>query len=205
MKDYSFEKLAAKSAFLNGIAAFLYAYAFIILSRTDADTGAFLSAFFLLVQGLLLTAVYVAVYHHVSARHPSAAMWMLLMGVMGALGMAVHGGYDLANAVNPPIENLLGLANLPSQADPRGLMTFGVGGIALLGLSYLLSQNKAFPKGLAYLGFISAILSLVLYLGRLTILTPAHPVILWSAIANGFLIGPSFYVYLGSVLWKGKN
>lgn len=202
MMTLSFEKLAGKAAFLAGIAGFLYAYSFIILSRSDPETGALLSAFFLLAQGLLLTKVYVAVYQRVSPRHPSVALWALFLGMAGALGMGIHGGYDLANILNPPLENLPALANLPSQVDPRGLMTFGVGGIALFAFSWLMSKTKGFPQGLALVGYTSAILSMTLFVGRLVILTPASPIILWPALINGFVIGPVLYLWLGLVLWK---
>ncbi|MDP9243568.1 MAG: hypothetical protein M3O77_00615 [Chloroflexota bacterium] len=55
------------------------------------------------------------------------AFWALALGLAGALGAALHGGYDLANAINPPASDPI--ANLPSPIDPRGLLTFGVSGL----------------------------------------------------------------------------
>ena len=57
-----------------------------------------------------------------------------------------------------------------------------------------------FPRGLGTLGYVLAILFVVLYLGRLTILSPTHPLILVSALLSGFLVGPAWYGWLGVVL-----
>jgi hypothetical protein len=62
------------------------------------------------------------------------ALWAALLGIGAALGTAAHGGYDLANAVNPPSVSAdfhSGLSALPNQIDPRGLFTFGVAGLAV--------------------------------------------------------------------------
>jgi hypothetical protein len=50
---------------------------------------------------------------------------------VAALGAAIHGGYDLANLINLPA-SAAALPDLPSQVDPRGLLTFGVMGLGLL-------------------------------------------------------------------------
>jgi len=110
----------------------------------------------------------------------------------------VHGGYDLANAINPP-RSLS--ADLPSQIDPRGLLTFGLAGVALFVISWLILKGGRLPKGLGYLGYLSGLLLIVLYLGRLIILSSASPVILVPAVLNGFLVNPIWYVWLGVALW----
>ena len=192
-------------AILAGAAGFLYATAFIVISRQDPASGALLSALFLLLAGLFSSAALVGLYERLRETNPGFALWAMFLGVAGALGMAIHGGYDLANAINPPAENIASLASLPSQIDPRGLMTFGVAGIALLTVSRLMSRSAQFPKGLSRLGYLSALLLFILYLGRLIILNPTHPVILWSAILNGFLVNPLWYIWLGATLLRGSR
>ena len=204
MKSYSFEKLTGLAAIAAGVAAFLYAYAFIILSRSDPQTGGLFSALFLLLQGLLITKVYVALYHRVYKKHPSVSLWALILGIASALGMAIHGGYDLANAINLPDQIVLALANLPSQIDPRGLLTFGIGGWVLFTFSWLIQKTKTFSDGLVWLGYASAIMMVVLYVGRLTVLSPASPIILWPAIINGFIVSPLWYIWVGLNLWSKK-
>jgi hypothetical protein len=189
----SFERFAGVCAILAGVSGFLYAVAFVILQN------ALLSGLFLMLTGLLTTAALVAVYERLRETDASFALLALLLGVAGALGSAVHGGYDLANVVNPPPS----MPDVPNQADPRGLLTFGVAGTALFVVSWLIVRGRRFPRGLGYLGYVSAILLLALYLGRLIVLDPTSPVILGPALLNGFLVSPIFYVWLGLALLRG--
>ena len=101
----SFERFAGACAILTAIASFLYAVAFVILQNVV------LSALFLTAVGLLSSAVLVAVYYRVRETNTAFALWALVLGIAGALGSAVHGGYDLANAINPPSSSAL--------AEPR--------------------------------------------------------------------------------------
>lgn len=205
MASYAFDRFGGIYAVLSGVFGFLYAVAFILISRDNSETGAVLSALFLLLTGIFATAALVALYLRLRETNEGYALWALALGLVGALGMAIHGGYDLANAINPPGVNSPNLASLPSQVDPRGLLSFGVSGVALFVISWLMSSNKYFPKNLAYVGYVSAVLLIVLYVGRLVILTPSHPVILYSAVLNGFVVNPAFYIWLGLVLLRHER
>lgn len=198
---FSFEKWAAIDSIFVGISSFLYAYSFIVLSRSDPESGAFFSALFLLLTGLFSVKVIVHLYHRLKHLDEAWAFWALIFAIVGAFGTAIHGGYDLANAINPP-GNTPNLANLPSQIDPRGLLTFGAAGIGLGTFSWLITKSKDLPKNLGLVGAISATLMLVLYLGRLIVLSPADPIIVWPALSNGFILSPIFYIWLGIVLLK---
>jgi hypothetical protein len=201
---FSFEKWAAVDSIFVGISSFLYAYSFIVLSQSDPESGALYSALFLLLTGLFSVKVMVHLYHRLRHLDEAWAFWAMIFAVVGAFGAAIHGGYDLANAINPPLENAPSLANLPSQIDPRGLLTFGAAGIGLGTFSWLITKSKDLPKNLGLLGALCATLMIVLYLGRLIVLSPADPIIVYPALANGFVLGPLFYIWLGSVLLK-KN
>jgi hypothetical protein len=190
-----FERFAGVCATLAGVLGFLYAVAFVVLQ------SALLSGLFLMLTGLFITAALVAVYERLRETDASFALLALLLGVAGALGSAVHGGYDLANVINPPPS----VPDLPNPVDPRGLLTFGVAGAALFIASWLIGRGGWFPRGLGYLGYVSAILLLALYLGRLIVLDPTSPVILIPALLNGFLVNPIFYLWLGLALWRGQN
>ena len=98
MKSQSFDKFAGICAILTGIAILLYAVSFVIIDRSNPDLGAKLSAFFLLLNGLLVTVPLVALYYRFQEIGAPFAMWALLLGIAGALGAAIHGAYDLANA-----------------------------------------------------------------------------------------------------------
>jgi hypothetical protein len=195
VRSASFERFAGVCAILAGAFGFLYAVAFVVLQN------ALLSGLFLMLTGLLTTTALVAVYERLRETDPSFALLALLLGVAGSLGSAVHGGYDLANVINPPST----MPDLPNQVDPRGLLTFGVAGIALFVASWLIVRGRRFPRGLGYLGYVSAVLLLALYLGRLIVLDPTNPLILVPALLSGFLANPIFYVWLGLALLRGRR
>jgi hypothetical protein len=196
LRSTSFEKFAGVCAILTGATGFLYAVAFVVLQ------DALLSGLFLMLGGLLSTAALAAVYDRLRETDAAFALWALLLGISGALGSAVHGGYDLANSINPPPSLS---ADLPNQVDPRGLLTFGIAGVALFVVAWLILRGGQFPRGLGYLAYLSAVLLVALYLGRLIILEPTSPVILVPALLNGFLINPIFYVLLGLALRRGRS
>jgi hypothetical protein len=192
----TYERFAGVCAILAGAFTLLYSISFILLVNEA------LSSFCLLVNGLLATAVLVALYERVRATDASFALWALLLGLAGAIGSALHGGYDLAallrahGAVDP---------NLPSAMDPRGLLTFGASGIALWVFASLMLRGGQFPKALGYLGYAVAALQIVLYLGRLIVFDAKNPVIVVPALLAGFLATPIWYVWLGVTLWRGAR
>jgi hypothetical protein len=154
-----------------------------------------------MTTGLLTSVALLAVYERLRETDASFALLALVLGLAGSLGSAVHGGYDLANAVNPPPN----LPDLPNPVDPRGLLTFGVAGAALFFVSWLIGRGGALPRGLGYLGYLSALLLVALYLGRLIVLDPTSPIILAPALLNGFLVSPIFYLWLALALVRGHK
>lgn len=136
LRSTSFERFAGTCAVLAGVAGFLYAVAFVVLQNI------LLSGLFLMLGGLLSTAVLAAVYDRLRETDATFALWALLLGIAGALGSAVHGGYDLANAINPPPS----IPDLPNPVDPRGLLTFGVAGAALFVVAWLIVRADGFRR-----------------------------------------------------------
>jgi hypothetical protein len=165
-----------------------YAVCFVILK------DALLSALFLLLGGVLATPVLVAVRERLRETAPVASSWAILLAIAGALGSAVHGGYDLANAVHPPAA---ANADLPNPVDPRGLLTFGLAGAALVVLGLLIARSGALPRWLGYLACLDGALLVLLYLGRLLILDPTNLLIVIPALLTGFALNPLWYAWLG--------
>jgi disulfide bond formation protein DsbB len=191
-----FDRLAGICGVLVGVASFVYAIAFVVLKNDG------LSAAMLGVSGLLTTVLFVALYERLRPVDAPLALLGLLLGLAGALGALIHGGYDLANALHPPVTPN---TDLPSAVDPRGLLVFGVAGIALLIVATLIGRTDGFPRGLAMLGYVSAVLLIVLYLGRLIILDAKHPLIVVVAILSGFLVNPAWNIWVGLSLLRARE
>jgi hypothetical protein len=198
----SFDRFAGMCAILGGVAGLLYSVAFVIIARTSPDLGVPLYSLFLLLGGALNTAVLVALYNRLRDTSQPFAMWGVALGVAAAVGSIIHGGYDLANAINPPANANL---DLPSQVDPRGLLTFGVAGISIFVLSWLITRNGDFPKALGFLGYAVGAMLLVIYLGRLVILDATNLAIVVPALLTGFLLNPAWYVWIGVVLLRRER
>ncbi|HLZ30613.1 MAG TPA: hypothetical protein VKV73_25125 [Chloroflexota bacterium] len=192
----SYERFAGVCGVLTGIVGFAYAVAFVILRSPS------LSALCLLLGGLLGTATLVAVYGRVRETDGSFALLALLLGVTGALGAAIHAGYDLSNVLHPPAAVNL---DLPSQIDPRGMLTFGIAGLGLWAMAWLILRGGQFPRGLGYLGYVTALLLIVVYLARLIVLDATSPLVLAPAVLAGFIANPGWYVWLGLSLWRNTR
>lgn len=191
----SFQKFAGLLGVLTGLAGLLY-LVFLILLR---NSNPVLTALSLLLVGLLSTAVLVALYLRVRAVDEGYALWALLLGILGAGGGAVHGAYDLSNALHPTQE-----LGVPFPPDPRGFFTFAVAGIAAFVLAWLLSREGMFPRLAAYLGIVAGALLVALYVAYLIFLQATNPVVLILIFATGIL-QPIWYLWVGWLLWQGRG
>jgi hypothetical protein len=190
-----YERFAGVCAVLAGATTLLYSISFILLVNEG------LSSLCLLLNGLLATAVMVALYERLRTTDASFALFGLLLGLAGAMGAALHGGYDLAAVLH---EHAAVDPNLPSAMDPRGLLTFGATGLGLWVFAWLIVRSGQLPKGLGYLGYATAALQIILYLGRLIIFDARSPVIVFPALLAGFLATPIWYIWLGVSLLRGR-
>jgi hypothetical protein len=192
-----YERFAGICAILAGALGFVYSVAFVVLKNN------LLSALMLLLIGLLTTAVVVAVYGRLKEVDASFALWALLLGLAGGLGSAVHGGFDLSNALHPPTT---GFSDFPNAVDPRGLLTFGVAGLGLWVTAWLIVRGSSqFPKTLGYLGYAAAVLLILLYLARLIVLDATSLLVVVPALLAGFVVNPIFYVWLGLNLRRASR
>lgn len=202
--EASFEKFGGLCAIAAGVVGVLYSITFVavdlgLLKGSSADLGIGLYSFFLMAGGLFTTAALVALYNRVREVDSSFALWGLLLSLVAAMGAAIHGAYDLANNLHPPTGNGGGFAN---QIDPRGMLTFGVAGIGLFVLSWLMSRDRSFPSSLAMLGYVLAALLVIIYLGRLIVLDPKSLLLLVPAGLAGLIVNPAWYIWLGLTLRK---
>jgi len=190
----SIRSWAGWAAIAGAVGGVVYAIAFLVVGDV-----VFYSTV-LMIGGLLTSLVVVVLADEVQARAPALAAWGRVLGVIGSLGSVAHGGYDLANALNPP-DPVTGLDTYPSAIDPRGLLTFGLVGLAFLVLGGLMAR-AGFPGGLARLGQLLGALLVVIYLGRLIILDPDNAVVR-AALFAGVAVNTVFLSWLGSVWIRG--
>ena len=197
----SFERSSGASAIVVGIGGFLYSVAFVIVARSSPQTGAFLSALFLFLGGIVAIQVLAAVYRRLRDVDAGFALVAFMFGFAGALGSAIHGAHDLAILLHPPTSPL---TDFPNAVDPRGVLTFGVSGLAVIVVARLMTRGGGFPRGLALLGYLSGILLVLIYLGRLIVFDPASPLLLGPAALEGFIVNPVWYIWLGFMFWRGR-
>lgn len=193
----NFQRFGGLCAILAGIFGFLYSVAFIIITRSNAPLGNLLASLFLLVGGLSASAALVALFQRIQSVDEGFAIWGCGLAMIGAIGSVIHGGYDLANAVHLPENDPLNLASLPNQVDPRGLLPFGIAGIALVIAAGLMMRSKVLPTSLGYLGYVLGIVLVIIYLARLIILDATNPIIVITVVITGFILNPLWNIWLG--------
>lgn len=191
-----YERFAGLAAILAGLAGLLYSVSFVVLQNN------LLSAVFLLAGGLLSLVALVALFNRLAEADAGFALLGLMLAGVSALGAAIHGAYDLANAIHPPA-GAAGAAGLPNAIDPRGFLTFGLAGLAVLVAAVLMRRGGRFPNLLRLLTFVLSLLLLIIYLGRLIVLDPTSPLILAPAALTGFILNPVWYIWLGLELRQG--
>jgi hypothetical protein len=188
--DRTMARLGGGAAIVSAILALVYAVGFVVLKDARAYAPA------LLAGGLLSAVALVAVYEWIRGASPGVALLGLLFGFAGALGATAHGGFDLANVINPPEA---AVPDLPFAVDPRGLLTFGLSGLGVLALSWTARRAGA-PAGLVWFGLALGALLIVVYLGRLIVLDPNSPLILVPAAVAALLVSPIWYTWVGREL-----
>jgi hypothetical protein len=195
----TYERAAGSAAIVAGIAGIVYSVAFLggVVAGWAPQPGIIVASIALMLGALLSVAVLVAVYRRLDGDPAAVGLVGLVLVATAAAGAVAHGGYDLANAINPPVSDVLAQANLPNPVDPRGLMTFGLSGLGLLVLSLLGRRAAALPDRLATLGAVVGALLVIVYLGRLVILIPTNPLVAGPAALTGLILSPAFYVWLG--------
>ena len=197
--DRSFEPWAGLAAILAGIGGLVYSVAFLggVVLGASPELGMLVASAALMVGGVLSLLVLVAIYRRLLPASPGVALLGLALALMGAMGSVLHGGFDLANVINPPAVDVLTEAGLPSPVDPRGLLTFGMAGLGLIVLAAQARRTGALTNGVATTGVILGALLVIVYLGRLIVLDPTNPLVAVPAGLTGVIVAPVFYVWLG--------
>lgn len=199
MPDRDYERFAGACAIAAGVGGFIYSVAFIggVVLKGAVDAGTAISSTALLVGGFLTAFVAVAFYGRARAYGQLSAIIGLALAIAGSIGGAIHGGYDLANVIHKPLTDVFAANELPNPVDPRGLLTFGAAGIGLFMLVRGMRRSGHLCDWRGILGLVVGALLVVIYLGRLIILSPTNPLVAAIAGVTGFILSPVFYVAVG--------
>jgi hypothetical protein len=187
-----FERLAGVCALFVGLGALVYAILFITIVEGNTETEPW---FAILLLGALTTVpVMIALYFRLRAFDPAAALTVLVLGLFGALGGILHGGYELAALVTTPNQGYY-----PGvEAVAKGVLRYLVAGLALLVLAWLVWASGLLPRGIALLAAIGGVLLIFIYIGRLfDFITPGDYVSLIPPIVYGFAVHPLLYAWIG--------
>jgi hypothetical protein len=186
----TFERFAGTCAILVGVGGLAYGLLFgwIVLGAGRAVDITWLTLG--LLGALLATAVSVALYYRLRETDRGFALLALLLGVLASLGQLENSALGLGNTLTPE------LGGAPS--DPYGAFRFGLTGVALFIVGWLILRGAALPRGMGWLGIAGGVLLALVYLGRLTgVIDPATKITVLPPVLYGIVIHPAFYVWLG--------
>jgi hypothetical protein len=189
----SFTKFGGLLGILAGVAGLLYLVFFVALK----NPAALPAALSLLLVGIFASATLVALYQLLREVDEGFALWGLLLGIGGAGGAAVHSAFDIASNLHPPTTPF----DYASPIDPRGFLTFAIAGLAALVLSWLIVRGTTLPRALGYLGIVSGLLLILLYIAYMVILDATNPLVVVLILLSG-VIQPVWYLWLGWSLWQ---
>jgi hypothetical protein len=92
------------------------------------------------------------------------------------------------------------LSSVPNFVDPRGFATFGLTALALLVFGVIGLRTGGLDRKVARIAVLAALLLVVLYVGRLTVLDPEANVIKATALISGLIVNPAFFLFARSLL-----
>jgi hypothetical protein len=192
----TFERFAGLSAILVGIGGLLYGVLFgaIVLGAPEAVARTWLALG--LLGALFAAPVTVALYYRLRDTDRGFALLALLLGIFAALGQFENSALGLGNEITPELGG--------AAADPYGAFRFGLLGLALLIVAWLIRRGGALPRGLGYVAALGGVLLVIVYLGRLTgVIDPATEATVIPPVLYGLVVHPLFYVWLGVSLRRG--
>ena len=197
----TFRRVAVGAAVLAAAQSLVYTVSFALFVREGYHWAHWTSAITLMASAVVAVPVFVALYERLRGAEPELALIALIVGVAGVLGATVHGAFDVAVLTNP----VTGSADLPSQVDPRGFLTFGFTGVALALFGWLAVRTGRLPSLLGRVGVVAGLVLVVVYLGRLTALDPNNNVIRVGALASGLVALPVFFLLVSRATLQPDN
>jgi hypothetical protein len=213
MKD-PFNRFGGLSAILVGVLSILYAIFFFVITRQAEYLGTVGGWVILALSGIFSSAAYVALFLRLRPVSEGAALWGLVLGVGSSFATLVHGGYQVvlvtaARGADESLRTAIEISDqVPSEVDPRGLAAFGVVGVVSFVFGWLITRRSAsapsgdgstLPSTLGYVGMFNALLLVVLYFATIA---GAQSLIRISAGLTAIIVGPIWWIWLGTQLMK---
>jgi hypothetical protein len=193
----SFGRFGGNSAIIVGILSLLYAVFYLVIARQAAYIGSLGSWLILAASGVFSSAAFVALYQRVHSADEGYSLWALLLGVMASFATLVHGVYEaqlLTSTGSSP--------QMASEVDPAGVATFFITGLVAWVFGRLILRSGALPRRLGQLGMINAVLLVVLFFATFT---GSQTLILLSGGLTSVIVGPIWWIWLGSELRKEES
>jgi hypothetical protein len=190
-----YNRFGGVCAILLGIGSLLYAVFFLVLGRQAGDFGKTGSWIILAVNGLLATATYVALYERTGDSEPGFPLWGLLLGFAQGVAMMANGVYQAVfgrQATGDPLAR-----GVPSWADPKGLGTFLLFGIASFIFARVFLATGLLPRWVGYLGVFNGVLLVILFFGNVF---DSVPVILVAGGLTAVIVTPLWWIMIGRAL-----
>jgi hypothetical protein len=192
----SFDRFAGGAALAVAAGGVAYSISFVLALKAQSEPALRTGFVLLLLGGVLGSVVLAGLYLRVRETDPGFSLAGLLLGAVGTLGSAIHGGFDLATSIDPGGS----ATGLPNAIDPRGLLTFGFTGLGILVLAGSIRRTAGLPESLGWLGTTLGVLLVLIYLGRLLIVDPNNPLLLGLAAVTGIAVHPAWFAWLGLAL-----
>jgi hypothetical protein len=195
----SYNRFGGVCGILLGVGSLLYAVFFLVLGRQAGDFGKTGSWVILAVNGLLATAAYVALYERTSQAGDGFSLWGLLLGFAQGLAMMANGVYQAVfgrQATGDPLAR-----GIPSWADPKGLGTFLLFGIASFVFARIFLSTGVLSRRLGYLGLLNGVLLVVLFFANVF---DSLPVILVAGGLTSVIVTPLWWIWIGRSLLRSR-
>jgi hypothetical protein len=198
-RSAAFERFAGYAGLITGISSILYAVFFLLV---EGPLNTLMPPLLLAIGGIAASAVITAVYARVREADPTFALWALLLGVIGQLGGAIHGVHDLAEVLVPLPSGAPDVSKLPNQHDPRGLLAFGLTGVATLVFAWLIVRGGQLPRNLGYLGYMLGVALVALFLGNLFTNDASSLFVLVPGGLASLIANPAWNIWVGLSLLR---
>ena len=192
-----FDRFAGLCSVAVAFGALVFAAIFAVIVGGSSQGKPF---FALLLGGAFLTIpVLIAIYRRLRETDEAFALTALVLGMLGALGGILHGGYELGALQTPSAPTYY-----PGpEAVTKGVLRYGSAGLALFLVGWLIVRGGRLPRPLGFVGMFGGALLVLIYFGRLyDFITPASHTSLIPPFLYGFIVHPIFYGALGLILWR---